>query len=260
MAADFAMASVPATLLQGRRVLVMGTARPLGRAVAQAATAAGADVIGLDSDPALAHVNTFYRVDLADPAALDAAAAALPDDLDAVALLPGGGNDSAEQALVRGILAPRHLASALAPRLAPAGAVIVQGAQPGADSRARLAEIRAAMALRWDDLAGFPARWGLDTEPSRAEPLAGWAMQAWAMAHRWTWPGRRVNALVAADADGRYPPGVAAARGCGSGTGTDHAAVSALFLLSALSVGVTGTSLYADGGYSAHTFSSLDGL
>jgi NAD(P)-dependent dehydrogenase (short-subunit alcohol dehydrogenase family) len=246
-------------LLQGRRGLVMGNAGPLGAAVAASLAGAGAEVFGLDDSPAFDHVSAFYRADLTDPAALDAASAALPDGLDGVALIPRAA-DGPAQVLRYGILAPRHLAQALAPRLAPGAAIVVTGAQPHADQRQSLPDIRAAMALRWDDVNGFVARWGLDAQPARAPRLAGWAMQAWAMANALTWRGVRINTLIPAAPDGRYPPAIASAAGVEQAAGTLLAAQSVVALLSPLTAGLTGGTLAADGGLSARTFCSLDGL
>ena len=62
-------------LLEGKRVAVLGSASGLGLAVAAAAEAAGAEVLGIDADKAFDHVVEFYRVDLTDAA--DKAVAAL---------------------------------------------------------------------------------------------------------------------------------------------------------------------------------------
>jgi|GEM_PF-1131523 len=260
-----ALAGLPA-LLRGRRVVVLGSGRGLGRAVALAAEAAGAEVLGIDEARRFDGLSALYRADLADPAALDAAAAALPEGIDALALLPDA--EAADAAtnpgavLARLLLAPRHLAEALAPKLSHGAAIVARAAPPHASWSQSLGETRAAAALRWDDLAGFVARWGLDAEPARAERAAGWGMLAWVMANRWRWAARdiRVNALTPAAPDGRLPPEIAAARGHEQARGTEHAARAALFLMSDLSAGLTGTNLAADAGLSAQIQTRLEGL
>ncbi len=247
-----------APVLAGRRVAVLGHAGGLGRAVAQAAGAAGAEVHGIDADPAFDHVAALYRADTTDPAALDAAAAALPEGLDGLALFPRPAEGRA--ALVHGLLAPKRLAEALAPRLAPGTAIVAQAAPPHASWQASLGTVRAAAVLAWDDLDGFCARWGLDAEPALAPRIAGWGMLAWVMAHRWAWPGIRVNALTPAAPDGRLPPAIAARRGLEPARGTEGAALAAVFLLSPLSQGLTGANLAADAGQSAQIQTSLEGL
>jgi NAD(P)-dependent dehydrogenase (short-subunit alcohol dehydrogenase family) len=252
----------PPPLLAGRRVVVVGSGGGLGRAVALAADAAGAEVLGVDDARVFDGLAALYRADLADPAALDAAAAALPEGIAALALFPDPGAGDPASVLARALLAPRHLAAALAPNLVPGAAIVARAAPPHAAWAASLAETRAAAALRWDDLSGFVTRWGLDAEPSRAPRTAGWGMLAWVTAHRWTWAGRgiRVNALTPAEPDGRLPPEIAAARGQAAGAGTELAARAALFLLSDLSAGLTGANIAADGGLSARITAQLDGL
>lgn len=251
------LAAIPPTLLAGRRLAVLGSGGGLGLAVARAAQAAGAEVLGIGPHPVFDHVAAFYCADLADMVAV---AAALPDGLDGLALFPHLGGHDPAQVLAQGVIAPRDLARALAPRLAPGASIIVQGASAGADRDAALPMIRAAMALRPDDLAGFALRWGLNAEPTRAPRLAGWAMGAWAMSNRWTWPGVRVNALTPASHDGRLPPAIAAQLGRPEGDGPDLAAQTTVFLLSALSQGLTGANISVDGGMSAQMQTSLQGL
>jgi NAD(P)-dependent dehydrogenase (short-subunit alcohol dehydrogenase family) len=251
------LSAIPPTLLAGRRVAVLGSGGGLGLAVARAVQAAGAEVLGVDGRAVFDHVSALYRAEAGD---MHAVAAALPDGLDGLALFPDLSAGDPAQVLANAVIAPRVLAQGLAPRMAPGASIIVQGAPAGADWAAALPMIRAAMALRPDDLAGFAPRWGLAAEPTRAPRLAGWTMAAWAMSNRWTWPGVRANALTPASPDGRLPPAIAAQLGRAEGDGPDLAAQTAVFLLSALSQGLTGANIAADGGMSAQMQTSLQGL
>lgn len=255
------MALTMPPLLSGRRIAVMGSAHGLGRAVAAAAEAAGAEVLGIDADKAFDHVSAFYRVDLGDGPSVDALAQALPDGLDGLALFPALPDGAApDQVMALGVMAPVRLAMALAPRMAKGAAIVVRGAPPHADHAASLGAVRAALALNPDALNGFAARWGLDAEPVRAPRLAGWAMQAWAQARRWDWPGVRTAALVTARPDGGLTPAVQAARGIEQDTARAQAAQAAVFLLSDLAAGLTGATLAADHGLSAQIETGLQGL
>jgi NAD(P)-dependent dehydrogenase (short-subunit alcohol dehydrogenase family) len=251
------LAAIPPTLLAGRRIAVLGSGGGLGRAVARAAQAAGAEVLGIGAQPVFDHVSAFYR---ADPGDMQAVAAALPEGLDGLALFPDLTASEPAQVLAQGVIGPRLLAHALAPRMARGASIVVRAAPMGDDWAATLSMIRAAMALRPDDLAGFVPRWGLAAEPTRAPRLAGWAMGAWAMANRWTWAGVRVNALTPATPDGRLPPAIAAQLSRAEGDGPDLAAQTAVFLLSALSQGLTGANIAADGGMTAQMQTSLHGI
>lgn len=256
------LANVPPLLLAGKRVVVLGSGSGLGQAVARYAETAGAEVLGVDDRKVFDGLAALYHADLHDPAALDAAAHALPDGIDGLALLPDPGTGGPQQTLARALLAPRHLARALAPKLAHGAALLACGAPPHGTWRAQLGETRAAAALRWDDLDGFAARWGLLAEPDRTTRTAGWAMLAWVMAQHARWADRaiRLNALTPASHDGRLPPDIVAASGQDAASGTDTAARAALFLLSDLSQGLTGANLAADGGLCARIMTSLDGL
>jgi NAD(P)-dependent dehydrogenase (short-subunit alcohol dehydrogenase family) len=259
MLAPAPLATIPPTLLSGRRVAVLGSGGGLGRAVAAAAQAAGAEVTGIDPRASFAHLDTLIRADLTDPAAIDAAAAALPDGLDALALFPDLPGTDPAAVLAHGVIAPLRLAQALAPRLAPGAAIVLRGAlEMGRDGH--LPAIRAARALRTGDLPAFVSRWGLDAEPARAPLLAGWALQAWALARAAAWPGLRINTVIPAAPDGRLPPAQAAALGLAEGDGTTLAARAALYLMSPLSQGLTGAGIAADGGLSARLQTGHEGL
>jgi NAD(P)-dependent dehydrogenase (short-subunit alcohol dehydrogenase family) len=250
------------SLLAGKRLVVLGSATGLGYAVALAADAAGAEVLGLDDQKRFDGLHALYHADLTDPAALDAAVAALPDGLDGVALLPDPGTSGPSQTLARALLAPRHLARALAPKLAHGGSVVFRGAPVTAHWPTSLAETRAAMALRWSDIDAFVTRWGLLAEPARAIRTAGWGCLGWAMAHAHdnSQHGVRVNTITPATPDGHLPPAIAAHLGVEGSAGAQIAARAVLFLLSDLSAGITGTNLAADGGASAQYTTRLDGL
>jgi len=256
MATPFAL---PPTLLQGRRIVVLGSASGLGRAVARACEVAGAEVLGVDGAAVFDHLAALYRTDLTDPAAMDAVATALPEGIDGLALFPALEGLAPAQTLAQGLLAPRHLTEALAHKLVPGGAIVARAAPPHAAWAASLAQVRAAAALRRDDLDAFVTRWGLDAEPTLAPRLVGWGMLAWVMANRWTWSaqGLRVNALTPASSDGHLPPAVSVHT---TADGADIVARAAVFLLSGLSQGLTGANLAADGGLSAQIQTRLEGL
>lgn len=251
------MAPMP-PLLAGRTVAVLGSSQGLGRAVAAACAASGAEVLGIDSTPVFDDLAAFYRFDPADPLAMDAVAAALPEGLDGLALFPA--QPAGVAALGPALAAPKQLAALVAPRMAPGGAVVVRAAPRTGDWAGALGLVRAAMALRPGAEAGFAATWDMAREPSRAAQAVGWGMLAFAMAQAWAWPGVRINALVPAAPDGRLTPQVSAARGLDAAEGPALAAQAAVFLLCPLSAGLTGAVLAADGGLSARIQTSLEGL
>lgn len=249
-------------LLSGKRIAILGSASGLGRALAQAAEGAGAEVHGIDRTRNFEGLSAFYMADLSDPDALGAAAQALPEGLDGIALLPALPDGNPRDILLQGLLAPRVLVQELAPRLAQGASIVLRGAPMSRHWNERLPEIRAAMTLRHDAIDGFIPRWGLNLDPARTGQTVGWALSAWAMAQCWTWAaqGIRINALTPASADGHLPPEISAATGQNAPRGTEQAAHAALFLLSDLSQGMTGATLATDGGLTAQRLCRRDGL
>lgn len=242
------MAAMP-PLLDGRKVAVLGSARGLGHAVAAACDAAGAEVLGIDSEPVFDHLSAFYRIEAGDPLAMDAVAAALPDGLDGLALMPQGGLGPA-------LAAPKRLAALVAPRMAQGGAIVARSAPVTGDWSAALALIRAAAALRPGDEDRFAAQWSLAQEPALIDRAIGWGMLAFVLSQHARWPGVRLNALTTCGPDARLP----LARAADPAEGPRLAAMAAVFLLSPLSAGLNGANLAADGGMSAQTQTSLEGL
>lgn len=249
-------------LLSGKRIAILGSSSGLGLALARAADAAGAEVHGIDQTRNFDGLSAFYLADLSDPDALRAAAHALPQGLDGVAALPALPQAGPRDVLLQGLLAPRLLAQELAPRLAQNASIVLRGAPLWHHRADSLPEIRAAMTLRHDSVDRFIPRWGLHLDPARTAQTVGWALNAWAMAHCWTWAaqGVRINTLSPASPDGHLPPPISAATGESAPRGTELAAQAALFLLSDLSRGMTGADLATDGGLTAQRLCQRDGL
>ncbi|WP_127105569.1 hypothetical protein [Pararhodobacter zhoushanensis] len=247
-------------LLLNRRIAVLGSGHGLGRAVAKAAQAAGAEVLGIDSDARFDHIDALYRTDLSDPAAMDAVAQTLPKGLDGLALFPAIPDADPATQLAQALAAPKRLAEALAPTLAPGASLLTRAAPRHADWPRALDLIRAAAALRPGEADDFASRWALQAEAIDTPRLIGWAMLAWTLTHCHSWPGLRVNALTPASPDGHLPPAISVASGLDAAQGPALAAQAAVFLLSGLSAGLTGATIAADAGFSAQIQTRLEGL
>ena len=107
----------------GAPVVVTGAASGIGAATVDRLVAAGADVIGLDRQPARACPTVLC--DLARPDTIDAAVAELPAELGGLANVAGlPGTFPAEMVLRVNVLGLRHLTEAVAPRLVSGSAVV----------------------------------------------------------------------------------------------------------------------------------------
>jgi NAD(P)-dependent dehydrogenase (short-subunit alcohol dehydrogenase family) len=125
--------------LQNKHIIVTGCASGIGAETVRLARFQGAKVIGMDRNEPGMTLDGFVKVDLSDPANIDAAVAHLPDRIDAlcnVAGVPG----TADRDLVGRVnyLGLRHLTETILPRM-PAGSSIVNIASIlGAEWPARL--------------------------------------------------------------------------------------------------------------------------
>ncbi|RKE79186.1 coniferyl-alcohol dehydrogenase [Rhizobium sp. AG855] len=111
--------------LSGKTIVITGVSSGIGGEVARLARFRGATVIGVDRNDALLTLDGFIKLDLSDPAAIDASLAQFPTRIDALvnaAGVPG----TADKHLVARVnyLGLRHLTEALLDRM-PKGSSIV---------------------------------------------------------------------------------------------------------------------------------------
>src|SRR5258705_543947 len=119
----------------GKRVVVTGCASGMGQEAARELIELGADVVGLDIAEPTVGVKEFHRLDLSDPASIDAVAAAVGGPVHALFNIAGisSGAAPALKVVEANFLGPRRLtqaplpvmeagaATASASALAPAG-------------------------------------------------------------------------------------------------------------------------------------------
>ena len=111
--------------MNGRTVLVTGAAAGIGAALARMLADSGHAVIGLDRIACDIAGGEGLVCDLADADAIDAATAALPGTVDAVASVAGiPGTHPPARVLAVNLLAPRRLIAGVLPRIPPGGAVV----------------------------------------------------------------------------------------------------------------------------------------
>jgi NAD(P)-dependent dehydrogenase (short-subunit alcohol dehydrogenase family) len=109
---------------EGRTALVTGAASGLGQAVARLLVDSGARVVGYDLAPITADGVEGHRVDIGDPASIDAAVAALDAPVDVLCNIAGLPQSKPAVDILRvNFLGLRHLTEALAPRMGSEGRV-----------------------------------------------------------------------------------------------------------------------------------------
>jgi NAD(P)-dependent dehydrogenase (short-subunit alcohol dehydrogenase family) len=112
---------------KGKRVVVSGCFSGMGEATARTLIEQGAEVHGLDFKDSALPLASFNKIDLRDPASLEAAAAAIGGKIDALfncAGLPGGGAFPPLDTFKVNFAGTRHLTECLLPLMGPGSAIV----------------------------------------------------------------------------------------------------------------------------------------
>jgi NAD(P)-dependent dehydrogenase (short-subunit alcohol dehydrogenase family) len=112
---------------KSKRVVVSGCFSGMGEATARTLIELGAEVHGLDFKDSALPLASFNRIDLRDPASLEAAAAAIGGNVDALfncAGLPGGGAFPPLDTFKVNFAGTRHLTECLLPLMGPGSAIV----------------------------------------------------------------------------------------------------------------------------------------
>jgi len=118
---------------KGARVIVSGCFSGMGEATAKLLLELGAEVHGFDFKECALPLASFNKIDLRDPATIEAGVAAVGGRVDALfncAGLPGGGAFSALDTFKVNFVGTRHLTECVTPLMGP-GAAIVSIASTG---------------------------------------------------------------------------------------------------------------------------------
>ncbi|MGA0609636.1 coniferyl-alcohol dehydrogenase [Caldimonas sp. KR1-144] len=134
--------------LADKTIVVTGCCSGIGSDFAKLARLQGARVIGLDRADATLTLDGFVKADLADPASIDAALAALPERIDALANIAGVPGTAPVAAVARvNYLGLRHLTQRVLPRMPAGGAIVNVSSILGAEWPQRLDRHKALAAI-----------------------------------------------------------------------------------------------------------------
>ncbi|MBV8790362.1 MAG: coniferyl-alcohol dehydrogenase [Mycobacterium sp.] len=168
----------------GRRAVVTGCASGIGEHVVRQLTELGAEVVGLDKRPPTVEINDFHEVDLAEPASIDDAVAAVGDRVDALFNIAGVSSGIGNPALIVTInfLGLRHVTEALIPRMAAGSSIVSVSSLAAAAYREHLHEVApllgtATMRDGIDWCAGHPDALGTGYQLSK-EAIILYTMQS----------------------------------------------------------------------------------
>lgn len=112
---------------KGKRVIVSGCFSGMGEATARMLIDLGAEVHGFDYKDAALPLASFNKVDLRDPASIEAGVAAVGGKIDALfncAGLPGGGAFAPMETMKVNFIGTRHVTECVLPLMGPGGAIV----------------------------------------------------------------------------------------------------------------------------------------
>ncbi|MFA7585000.1 MAG: coniferyl-alcohol dehydrogenase [Novosphingobium sp.] len=112
---------------KGKRVIVSGCFSGMGQATARLLIDLGAEVHGFDFKDVDLPLASFNKVDLRDPASIEAGVAAVGGKVDALfncAGLPGGGGFPALDTMKVNFIGTRHVTECVLPLMGPGGAIV----------------------------------------------------------------------------------------------------------------------------------------
>lgn len=127
---------------ENKTIVVSGANSGIGAATAKLLTERGARVIGLDRHGDGAGLHGFRRLDLTDPASIDAALADIGEPLHGLANVAGvPGSLDGETVMRVNFLGLRQVTETLLPRLAPGSAIVQVASDAGSRWRTHLDRI-----------------------------------------------------------------------------------------------------------------------
>ena len=112
---------------KGKRVIVSGCFSGMGEATAKILLDLGAEVHGLDFKDSTLPLASFNKIDLRDPASIEAGVAAVGGKIDALfncAGLPGGGGFPAIDTMKVNFIGTRHLTETVLPHMGQGSAIV----------------------------------------------------------------------------------------------------------------------------------------
>lgn len=193
--------------MDGLRVAVTGAASGIGRAAVTLLRARGARVIGLDRTVPQDAGADFISFDQGDYTSVDAAAAAVPERLDAllnIAGIPPGTGASPARLLMTNFYGLRRLTGALTDKLVAGGSVTNMSSNAGHGWAINIERVRTFLAADGNDavaaLAEACAIGDLGLGPDAAYPLSKQLVSAWTVQQAMTFRerGHRINAVASA--------------------------------------------------------------
>jgi len=256
-------------LLQGKCIVVTGSSSGIGLETSRLLAEQGAEVLGVDVNRNLDHVEEFYRADLSDKGGIDELVRVLPGNLDGLvnnAGLPP--TRPASSLLAVNLVGLKYLTTLLVPKLNDNASIVNVASLAGFGWPQAMDAIKASETLDFEGIPQFIRKWNVGNEGGRSYFFTKEALIVWTMQNRWTWRDRgiRMNSVSPGPVNTPILGDFLATLGARAeedrqvmdrpGETTDIATVIA-FLLSDLSAWIRGTNIPADGGMSSNILCNI---
>ena len=247
----------------GKRAIVTGAASGMGAETARLVMSLGGEVFALDINEPTVEVTKFLPVDLADPAAIDAAVDAIGAPVHALFNCAGLPNTFPGQQVMRvNFLGHRHLTEKVVPLMPAGGAIAFISSVGGMNFMSHMAELAELTAIADFEAA---ARWCEDHDELVAE---GYSFSKEAIVY-YTMQrsssllaeGKRINCISPGPTDTAMMPAFEQAMGkdymdsfpkpIGRNSRADEQAYPLVFLNSDAASYISGHNLMVDGGFLA---------
>jgi len=259
-------------ILEGKTVIVTGSASGIGWETARLVKKMGGDVLGVDVTKCLDHVDEFYRADLSDGPTIKALVKALPDGVDGIANIAGlPPTAPAELVLKVNLVGLKYFTELMIPKLADGASIVNLASLAGFGWADSVAQIKASEDLAFDEVEDFVVHHNVSSDGGRSYFFSKEALIAWTLKNRWTWRDRgiRMNAVSPGPVDTPILQDFVETLGARAeedmrvmdrpGAPGDIAPVVA-FLLSDMTHWIRGTNIPVDGGMSSHILSNTHEL
>jgi NAD(P)-dependent dehydrogenase (short-subunit alcohol dehydrogenase family) len=134
---------------EGKRVVITGAYSGVGAATVELLSSLGAsEIIALDIKEPEGPISRYIETNMGDPAAIDAAVAAIDGPVDALFNNAGiAATNPALEVMKVNYLGVRHLSEALLPKIPEGGAIAITASIAGGQWPQRLAEIQELLAI-----------------------------------------------------------------------------------------------------------------
>ena len=181
---------------EGKTVGITGLSSGIGAATAALLRERGAAIVGFDRNPPDFEVAAFHRIDIADPASIDAAVAGVDHPLDAL-VNSAGVPPTADKHLVLKVnfFGLRYFTEAIADKLDDGAAIVNVASLAGFQWRADIGAVKAGLATDFTDADAWID--GLTLEGGASYFLSKELLIAWTLweCQRWKARGIRMNSV-----------------------------------------------------------------